>query len=104
MTGWMVAGIALGALLVGLSLGAVASAYFTYQCLKAEIAAAKADATRERERADNAVDSLARQIRGEPISLAAREIDARAFEAELRNREDLHEMFQDETDDVADKG
>jgi len=100
MGGWLVAGVALGAWLVGLCLGALAGAYYTHLHCKAEVATARADVERERTRADVAVDSLARQIRGEPISMAARVADAEAFEAEMRSREDLHEMFQEETDDV----
>lgn len=98
MGGWMVAGIAFGAAMTALCIGAVVGAYFTYRHMLHQVAVARSQADQERQRADNAVDSLARQIRGEPISLAAREVDARTFEETLRAREDLQEMFQDETE------
>ena len=100
MGGWLVAGVALGALLVGLCVGGVVAAYFTYRAHLQELIVARAAADRERDRADNALDALAKQMRGEPISVAARIEDARTFEHELRSREDLQEMFKDETDDV----
>jgi len=100
MGGWVVAGATLGAWIVGLCVGALVGAYYTHRYYKEEMAQARADAKRERDRADNAIDSLSRQMRGEPISLAAVERDAEAFEASLRARDDLKEMYAEETEDV----
>lgn len=90
-------GAALGACLIGWLL------FHTERQMRTEMdrvrAIARADVERERQRADNAVDGLSKALRGEPISLAAVEETAQRLEADLRAREDLQEMWADETEE-----
>lgn len=95
--------------LVGMVLGALAALWagrgWMYQQIgqaRADAALHRADARRERQRADNAVDQLAAAQRGEPISVAAVERRTEAFEEAIRARDDCREMFMDETEEVAD--
>lgn len=89
-------GVATG--LVGLCLGAVLGALLALRYTKQEILVARQNAERERQRADNALDQLARQIRGEPISVAGVEARESAFERTLNQDEELREMFLEETE------
>ena len=91
--------IGVAAWLMGFSVGALAGYLLAWRYMEQEVLVARRGAERERTRADNALDQLALQIRGEPISVAGVAARESTLERSLKQDDELREMFLDETDE-----
>jgi hypothetical protein len=92
--------IAVAAGVLGVLLGTAGALWIVWR----EVGIARQQAADERTRADNAIDALAKQLRGEPISIAGAKRYAEQFEESLRTREELGEMFVEDTEDLKGSG
>ena len=99
MDGWLVAGAVFTALMAGVCAGVLLGLYLVSRHYDRLMEKASATVERERERADNAIDALSHQMRGEPISVAAVARERAAVERSYEEQAGLDEMFAQETSD-----
>ena len=99
MDRWVVIVVGLAAFMAGVSGGVLLGFYWAGRHYDRLLGKEVAGAERERERADNAIDALSHQMRGEPISVAAVARERAAVERSYEEQAGLDEMFAQETSD-----